>query len=48
MWIRATQDTLRPNRRVVRDYKGLTDTLQDWHCLAFLGLLLSNIRFQSP
>ncbi|MDA0831944.1 MAG: IS5 family transposase [Planctomycetota bacterium] len=34
-------------RRLTRDYERLSDTLKNWHWLAFLGLLLSKIAIQS-
>jgi len=34
-------------RRLTRDYERLSDTLKNWHWLAFLGLLMSQIGFQS-
>lgn len=34
-------------RRLARDYERLADTLKNWHWLAFLGLLMSQIGIQS-
>lgn len=34
-------------RRLTRDYERLADTLKNWHWLAFLGLLMSQIGIQS-
>lgn len=34
-------------RRLARDYERLSETLSNWHWLAFLGLLLAKIGIQS-
>jgi transposase len=34
-------------RRLARDYERLADTLKNWHWLAFLGLLMTNIGIKS-
>ena len=34
-------------RRLARDYERLSNTLTNWHWLAFLALLLSRVSFQS-
>jgi transposase len=34
-------------RRLTRDYERLAETLKNWHWLAFLGLLMSQIGIQS-
>jgi transposase len=34
-------------RRLARDYERLADTLKNWHWLAFVGLLMSQIGIQS-